>query len=379
MSTFAEPWLKLQSRQSLDNAEKLAQTEDGIPINASVFDANPHILNVANGIVNLISGEILPHDPEALCTKITRTACDFDLPTPVWMNFLDSTFESDVELMGFLQRWAGYCATGCTDERKMVIATGSGANGKSTALNTIAQVLGDYATNMAVTSLMEQGPNVIREDLAALQGARLALANEGNKRQVLDTGIVKSLTGRDPIRARFLRENGFVFVPQVKITFVTNNLPEIDGSDQAIWDRLLFLNFNRRFEEHERDPHLPEKLAAELPGILAWIVRGAVDWYRQGLNPPASMLQVRDQCRRDMDVVGGFIHDCCTLARDAEVKASDLYSAFCHYAETLGHSVMSQARFGNELERFGIGKRKSALIIRTGVALKPRHFEGLLP
>ena len=261
--------LRAQSKRAIADMVALAQTEGCIPIAASAFDHNPDLINTPTGIVDLRTGKLLPHDPEGLHMKCTSVGPDFGMLTPRFDAFMQEVFSHDETVIDFMTAWLGYCLSGRTSEEKLLFLMGAGANGKSVLMKLLLALMGDYAASVAMSSLMQQRPGAIRSDLAALQGVRLAVANEGNRGDVMDTAIVKGLTSGDPLTVRRLYGEPFTYTPAAKFMIASNHRPQVDGDDSAIWRRFEVVPFQRQFQPHEQDQRLFEKLLAEGPGILA--------------------------------------------------------------------------------------------------------------
>lgn len=363
--------VKAQTRSGIVNMIKLAQTQSEVTLRAAALDSNLDVINTPTGVVDLCTGKLSPADKEGFHSKATAIGFDPGAACPTFDRFISEIFP-DQEIAGFVQRWMGYCLTGRTDEQKFLIASGAGANGKSTLLNVLAKAMGDYAKHTPMTTFMQRKSDGATNDLAALNGARLVLAIEGNRGQALDTALVKSMTGGDPVTARFLHREFMTFTPRFKPVLVSNHLPEVDGNDPAVWRRMLVLPFARVFSEDEQDHRLTAKLEAELPGILRWAVEGATDYYREGLNPPASILMEATNFRAEMDIIGSFIEECCVKNPRSETPTRSLYHLFITFTRDLGVTVPSQTAFGIELTRRGFKIRKSGSTrYRQGLGVKP--------
>jgi putative DNA primase/helicase len=349
----------------------LARTEPGVPISAACFDRDCDVLNTPSGIVDLRSGKLGAPNRDALHSKSTATPLHHDAECSTWERVIEDVFV-DEEVASAFQRIAGYWLSGRTDEQKIFIASGTGANAKSLMTNILAEALGEFARHTPMATFLQRRTDAATNDLAALNGTRLVIANEGNPGQKLDTALVKSMTGGDPITARRLYRDFVTFTPHFKPLIVSNHLPEIDGNDPAIWRRIFVIPFPRVFAPEEQDPQLPQKLRAELPGILRWAVEGAVAYYREGLNTPPAILQATAAYRSEMDVVGSFIADCCAVAPGLEQRATPLYLAYASYARELGTDIISQTAFGRELGRRNFSPaKKEGVVWRRGIALRP--------
>ncbi len=359
-----------QAATSIRNMINLAKSELGMTVSAQQFDTKLDELNTPSCIVNLTTGEPREPDRSDYLTKSTTVGFDPTAECPRWLRFVDEIFV-DPDLVAYVQRLCGYMATGLTQEHIAVFASGAGRNGKSTFFNTITKALGDYSVSTQTDTFMQRQSGAMTNDLARLNGARLVLANEGNRGQRLDTARMKGMTGDDPITARFLHQEFVTFSPTFTPVIISNHMPEIDANDPAIWERMVIIPFTRSFDKAERDMELPKKLEGELPGILRWIVEGAVQWHKMGLMPPAAIASAVGAYRSDMDTIGAFLADNCILSPTSECPATLLYQEFERYARDLGVRIPKQMEFGIELGKRGIGTRKSNIILRTGVALRP--------
>lgn len=361
--------------QNITRIEAMVKTARSIPgmaISAAKFDLDPDLLNTPDGIWDLRTGERLPNAPEQHMTLSTAVAADPAMPTPHFDAFLLSTFAEAPEKAEFLKRWIGYCLTGRVSERAFLVASGAGKNGKSLALNVIGDILGSYATVISMQALMQSrfitGP---QPEIAELKGKRFAAASEGNEGQRLNAALVKNLTGMEPIKARRLNENPIQFTPQVKITLATNFPPDIDGSDQAVIDRLKYLTFNQIFDEDRCDPLLGEKLKSEYPGILAKAIQWATEWYQNGLQIPECMTKALARYRGEMDSIGVFIEDCCETGHDVRAPLGVLYDAYLDHARAYGAAVKTRRAFSQELTKRGFGDyRKASARYKTGITLR---------
>ena len=258
---------------------ELAKSEEGIPVLPEAFDNNSLLLNCNNGVTDLKTGELLPHKREFLMTKKVKADFDQGAKAPTWEKFLNQIMNGNENLIGFLQRAVGYSLTGNTSEQCLFLLHGSGANGKSTFLETISLLMGDYAKKTRTSTLMTRKNESISNDVAALCGARMVTASETNENERFDEAKIKEMTGGDTISARFMRAEFFEFVPQFKLWLCCNHKPQIKGQDTAIWRRIHLIPFNLTIPEAERDKDLPAKLKEELPGILRWAVIGCLNWY----------------------------------------------------------------------------------------------------
>ena len=362
--------LKAQSERSIRAMVRLAQTEVGVPVSAAAFDRDPHTLSTITGLVNLRTGQIRSELAEEFHSKVAGANFDPSATSPVFSSFLEQILP-DPDSRAYLQRWCVYCLTGLTSEQVILFIYGQGANGKSVLTNLLYKVLGEYGKRTPMASLMQRRTDAATNDIAALQGARLILASEGNPGQKLDTALVKSLTGGDPITARFLHKEHVTFDPAGKIMVASNHLPEIDANDPAIWRRLHFLPLDRVFRDDQQDRSLPEKLWAEREGVLAWAIQGAVQWYTTGLAPPATVRDAVLAYRTELDTIGAFLDQRCVIDPAASAPAGLLYSTFMEFARAAGVRPANSTEFGRELGKRGFsGRMGHSDRLRLGITLK---------
>jgi len=348
----------------------LAQSEPGIPVLPEELDASPDLLNVPNGTIDFRTGKLREHRREDLITKIAPVEYDPDASAPTWEAFLERALPSG-ELRSFVQRAVGYSATGDTSEQCMFINHGGGANGKSTFQETIAAALGDYAMRAPTEMLLAKRSDGVPNDVARLKGARFVSASETEEGRRLAESRIKDLTSQDTITARFMKAEWFDFAPTHKLWLSTNHKPEIRGTDAAIWRRIRLVPWKVSIPPAEQDKKLPEKLRSELPGILAWVVRGCLGWRRKGLQAPEEVRQATGDYRSEMDVLAAFLEECCILRSDAMAFAKNLYIAYKEWCEANGEPIEKQRRFGMRLTERGLRRQKVGGVYRwCGVGLR---------
>jgi putative DNA primase/helicase len=356
-----------EAKPRIEAMISLARSEPRIAVTPEELDADPWALNVENGTVDTRTGELREHYREDLVTKLAPVQYDPDAVAPTWESFLERVLPNE-ELRGFVQRAAGYSATGDTSEQCLFIHHGPGANGKSTYQETISAALGDYAMKTPTETLLAKHSSGIPNDIARLKGARCVSASETEEGRRLAESRVKDLTGSDTISARFMRSEFFDFKPTHKLHLSTNHKPEIRGTDLAIWRRIRLVPWTVIIPKGEQDRKLADKLKAELPGVLAWIVRGCLEWQRRGLEPPDEVRRATGRYRAEMDVLAAFIDEECIVSESATATAKALYSAYREWAEENGEKPESQRRFGGRLKERGFdsgritsGPRKGAV------------------
>jgi putative DNA primase/helicase len=326
-----------------------AESEPTIPVLPDDLDADPWLCCVANGVIDLRTGELGEHDRDLLITKYAPVMYDPQARCPVWDQFLYRILDGNTELIAFVQRAVGYSLTGVTRERVLFFLHGTGSNGKSTLIETARSLLGEYAQRTPTDTLLAKRENAIPNDVARLRGARFVSAVETEEGKRLAEALVKDLTGGDTIAARFMRGEWFDFKPSFKIWLGTNHKPVIRGTDNAIWNRIRLIPFTVTIPENEQDPQLANKLQAELPGILAWAVRGCLAWQRDGLGMPTEVRAATESYRADMDVLAAFLQDSCIVDPQATVAARALYEAYKRWCEDTGEHAITQRRVGQSL------------------------------
>lgn len=336
-----------------------AQSEPGVPVLYSDMDSDPWLFNCANGTIDLCSGELKRHCREDMITKLSSVEYDPDHPCPMWKSFLTDIFRGDQELISFVQAACGYTLTGDTREQVFFILHGSGSNGKSTFVNVLRDLFGDYGQKTSTDAILEKQAGSASNDVARLRGARFVSAIESSAGKRLAEALVKELTGQDPITARFLYQEYFEFIPVFKLWLACNHVPVIHGQEKGIWRRIRLIPFTVEFHDADspdgpyKDNRLPDKLRAEYPGILAWVLRGCLDWQSNSLPAATAVKAATSKLQQDMDVLGGFLSECCVFHINAQAPAKDLYQAYCKWAEDAGERVLSQRWFGLRLGERG--------------------------
>jgi len=371
--------LKSESLPSLKNSVAIARTQ--LSVDGSDLDRNLWILNTPNGIVDLRSGELLPHERKEFCTKLTGAEYHPESECPRWLQFLDEITDGDMRLQEYMQRIIGYSLTGDTSEHVWFLLLGNGRNGKSTFLNAVQLMLGDYSSNIRPEALLMQGMDKVPNDLAALKGARFTASSETPASRKLNESLIKQLTGGDMVQARFLFREFFEFKPQCKLFLATNYRPNIQGTDVGIWRRTHEVPFPVSIPESECDPNLSNKLEEELSGILAWAVRGCMEWQRKRLSPPEAVQSARAEYYEEMDVVGQFIKEWCKVAEmpkhsDMREAVKDLYTAYSAWCSENSEDLLTKKAFGIKLTQRNIPpcRMQDGGRGRQGIKLRAYHM-----
>jgi putative DNA primase/helicase len=346
-SKFAQQTL---AKGALDRMLELAKSL--LAVEDSKLDADPWLLNVENGTINLRTGRREMHDPRDLLTKIAPVRASRKAKCPNFKKFLRRVIGDKAGLRDFLQRAVGYSLTGITSEQILFFVYGkSGSNGKSTAVNLFRDMLGDYGCHTPTeTLLVKQYDNNIPADLARLSGVRMVTAIEANANRHLDEAKIKAMTGGEKITARFMRQNYFEFIPEFKLWLVANDRPRVRGTDDAFWRRVRVIPFTVKIPEGERDPNLSDKLRAELPGILAWAVRGCLKWQRHGFSLPKAVRQATAEWHRDMNHLTKFSNELLTLSPGQKIASSELFSRYETWCSDNGETPLKIQDFNAKFQ-----------------------------
>jgi len=338
---------------------------------ACILDRDQMLFNVQNGTIDLRHGTIAKQNPDHLITRQSNIIYRADAKCPQFIKFVTWAMSGDAEMVAFIQRFFGYCLTGSTVEQKFIFLCGIGANGKSTLMAILKELLADYSESADTSLIMRQrsgGTDLNKlAMLAALRGARAVILSEVNDNERLDEAMVKTLTGGDQVTARFLHQAFFSYVPQFKLIGFGNSKPTIRETSHGIWRRFVLVMFRATCSEADKDPHLLDKLRAELPGILAWAVQGCLEWQRVGLSPPDAIKAATTEYRESEDTFALWLKSACPIEPGYEENAKVLlesYIAFSNLRNT------SHKAFGKMLSSHGFTFRKS-----NGVVLWTRPTE----
>lgn len=353
---------------------KHTQSAMGVAATAAEFDQDLNLLNTGTGTIDLITGETHAHDREDMLTKIAPEEYDPQAKCPLWEKFMLEIMDGKQHMVDFLQRALGYSLTGETREHKLFIMWGGGANGKTTMLEVVRHVMGDYSQAAEFTTFVakKDARTGATPDLAMLRGARFVSATEGEKQHKLAESLVKQLTGGDTIVARHLFCEYFQFVPQFKIWLGTNHKPEISGTDDGIWRRVCLIPFNVSFADCA-DAQLKEKLKREAPGILAWMVRGLVEWRKHGLMEPEEVKAATAAYRADEDLIVRFMNEEASVGND-EARARDVYNRYKDWVRDNHEGELSERKFAEAMKEHGYTKvRRETGVFYKGFKLQPKQ------
>jgi putative DNA primase/helicase len=353
---------------------KLAVSEPDMAVTDRELDADPMLLGVQNGVVDLHRGHLLFNYPEMRVTRHCGANFVEDAPAPRWGQFLGQIFKGDTQTIETVQRLLGYTLTGRVTEEVLVICIGYGSNGKSVFSNVIFRIMGGYSRTAppSLLTVRRSDDASPRNDLAALAGARYVSISELQAGDRLDEQVVKLLAGREPISARFLHKEFFEFLPTFTAWLRTNHKPIITGEDHGIWRRLVVLPFDRTFTEEEKDPQLEDKLMDESDGILQWILEGVRMYLNDGLKLSPRIKAEVAKYRSDSDMLGEFLSDKTTPHASAKVNQVEMYKAWRVWCEESGVRPGSKKTFTQRLAERGYPEgRSNGARFYVGLALGP--------
>lgn len=348
---------ELRSARAIMATLVLARSHPDLVATVQQWDADPYTLATPGSEVDLRTGKLRPSTRESYCTRVTAVTPRQE-PAPVWLEFLRTVTGDNADLQAYLQRVAGYALVGEVTEHALVFLYGLGANGKSTFVNTLAAVMGDYATAAPMDTFTEnQGQHPT--DLAMLKGARLVTASETEDGKRWASARIKQLTGGDPISARYMRQDFFEYKPQFTLVISGNHKPGLRSVDEGTRRRLHLVPFTTTIPADKRDPNLPNALRDEWPAILGWMVDGCLAWQREGLRPPPIVTAATEAYLSDEDVLGQWLDLATEVDSTAFEVATALHEDYRVWAERSGEKFLGAKRFGQALEERGLVRHRT--------------------
>lgn len=382
-----EQWSDAWGDKALESELKRCSTSSGIAgilelaaalpefaCTVDELDADPFLLNVANGTLDLHTLQLRPHAPGDRCTKVCRGAYYPETSAATWHQFLERVLP-DAEVRGFMQRLAGLALLGEVKEHLLPILTGTGRNGKSVCAETLMFALGDYAA-AADPELFTPRDGAHTTGVTDLRGQRLVTVQETNRERSLNEALMKRLTGGDRITARRMRQNNITFTPSHLAIMITNHLPKVSGDDPATWARLRVVPFDVVIPPHEQDPNLGSRLQLEADGVLAWAVEGLRDYLDRGLAEPAKVKVRTDAYHRDMDAVARFITECCNTGPAQRATTDELHQEWVRWQQQDGCDPMGRKAFGLALDGKGYPAKRTRIgALRQGIGIRPPDTE----
>ena len=360
-----------QSARAINAMLDMAQSETPCVARPEQFDCDPMALNCLNGTLDLRTGALRAHNPADMLTKLCPTPYGTAGAAPRWEAFQRQIAAEDNELIGFKQRAWGYALTADVREQVFFVLWGTGSNGKSTEINAIRAALGDdYSMAIPTETLLARNqPNAIPNDIARLRGARLVTASESDAGRKLAEGLVKQLTGGDPVMARFLRHEFFQFQPTHKLFLACNHKPVIHGTDHAIWRRIRLIPYTVTIPDAQQDKTLADKLAAEKEGILAWLVVGCRAWQAQGLGTPEAVRRATESYREESDILGEFLSARVVWSPTASVAKGALYEAYRQWCESNKEAPIGKRTFSERIQERGVQEFRAAGGVRSWIGI----------
>ena len=379
--------LRSQAAARLTSLLAVASTEAALAVVATDFDADPWMLNVRTGTIDLRTGELRPHRRENLITKLAPVEYDPAAECPRFDRFLGQIFQENADLIDFVQRACGYALTADVSHQVLFFLHGEGANGKSTLVDVLLHVLGEYASPAAPDLLLSRRGERHPTEIADLFGKRMVSCVEAGQGRGFNEAVVKWITGGDRLKARLMRMDFFEFAPTHKVFLCANHKPRVAETAHAFWRRIRLIPFDVVFKDRppgatgepgpgEKDPRLPEKLRAEAPGILRWMVEGCIRMQQVGLEPPEDVRRATDAYRQGEDIVGTFLEERCVVEADARCGKTELYKAYTAWAADAGERAIRMRDFRAYLLEHGFeeGRAKSRRFW-SGIALLDDGFE----
>lgn len=363
---------RIASSKTRTSIASLASADRRIAAVVDQWDVSPWLLNTPGGVVDLRTGTVRAPQPNDYMTRMTAVQPDKDCSYHRWLQFLSTTFardgRPDVALIQYMQRVLGYALTGDTSEHALWFAHGTGANGKSVLTSTVAGIMGDYHKTSPIETFTASSGDRHPTELAALQGARLVTATETEEGRAWAEARIKTLTGGDTVSARYMRQDFFEYRPQFKLLISGNHKPGLRSVDDAIRRRFNLIPFGVTIPKEQRDPELAEKLRAEWPGILHWMIQGCVKWQEKGLATPDVVSAATDNYLAAEDATGAWLAECCHVGPRHSDSSSALFASWSAWALRAGEEVGSRIRFSKTLDKRGFAQ------MRTGTE---RRYEGL--
>lgn len=354
--------LKCEGASARDNMMK--EMKPRVSAEMSDFDSNKYLLNLENGVLDLKTGILKPHDMSYMMTKISNVSYNKNATCPNWINYLNTTIRdengnTDHELINYLQKLVGYSLTGDTTEQGIYFLFGDGRNGKSVFINVIQKLLGEYSANAETSTFIKTNSSGgANSDIARLCGSRFVASSEIEDGKSLDEQLVKKITGCEPITARFMYKDFFDFVPEFKIVFATNYKPNIKGGDNGIWRRVKLIPFTYVIPKEDVDYYLEDKLLLEMSGILNWALEGCLKWQKERLIEPKRVKDATNNYKEESDPILPFIEEMCFDNKEAKTTAKKVFEEYKTWCYRNDEEALGKQTFYNKLNSKGFIKKK---------------------
>lgn len=365
-------FLKGEDQGNNEKIVKMASLLPTLRVSVTEFDGDLMKIGTQNGEIDLCTGNFAPPNPLSHLTLSINALFDPEARAPRWERFVREVFDGNEEQIDYIQRAFGYSLTGSVEEQLFFICVGEGANGKSTLLNVVREVMGGYAKATPFTTFDAKSRNEQTNDLARLMGARYVTIIETGEESYLSEAKIKQATGGDPITCRFLNKEFFEYVPQYKIWMAANRPPNISGTDHGTLRRPVIIHFNRKFSEGERNPYLQDQLLAERSGILNWLLEGLRKWHQHklGIRIPKVIQESKREFQEEMDILGQWLRACTQQAEPVFFERSeDLYASYQAYVKMIGHRPKAMKHWGMDMKNRFEKTRDSKGIKYQGISL----------
>ena len=349
---------RIRSAKTVAAVVQLVRSDPRIVRTMDELDADPLLLNSPAGIIDLRTGLVRPHDRD-LVTRITAVSPTPGAPCAHWTKFLQDVFEGDSDVITFMRRFLGYCLTGLTREHLIAFLFGGGANGKSTLLDLVLWLMGDYALKLPASVLMAQRGERHPTEIAQLCGVRLAISNEIDEGEFWAESRLKELTGDTHATARYMRGDFFTFAVTHKHIIAGNHRPQVRAMDEALKRRMALVPFSAFFRGQHRDPQMLGKLKGEGAEVLGWLIQGASEWLEHGIDVPAAIRTASDEYASTMDALGNWIDDRCEREPDGTEAAKLLYRSYADWKRDRGEHPVSETRWSEQLVSRGFERYRS--------------------
>jgi putative DNA primase/helicase len=362
----------LASSKTVNAVQSLARADRRLAATVNQWDADPWLLNTPDGTVDLRNSDRRLSQASDYITQCTAVAPGGECP--LWLKFLARVTDGDRALQDYMQRMLGYALTGLTIEHALFFLYGTGANGKSVLMSTIAGILGSYHQTAPIETFTASTTDRHPTELAGLRAARLVTAVETEEGRRWAESKIKMLTGGDKIAARFMRQDFFEFTPQFKLVIAGNHKPGLRSVDEAIRRRFNLLPFTVTIPKAERDERLTEKLRDEWPGILQWMIDGCLEWQEHKLAPPKAVSDATTAYLEAEDAIAAWIEDCADRDANAWESSNNLFTSWSAWATKTGEYVGQQKKFVLALETRGLMfKRQNNVRGFSGLRLRPTY------
>lgn len=369
--------LKDDARRRLNSASKAAgvytllRSYHRISVDEAIWDADPWMLATPDGVIDLKAGKLIDASRDQFCTKSTSIA-PLKGDCPLWLRIIERAARGDDSMRGYLQRWCGYFLTGDTKEECFLFVHGPGGSGKSTFIRVISEILGSYSRACNMDAFTTRGRNEHSTEIAKLAGARIVIATESESGAKWNESRIKTLTGRDKIAARFMRQDEFEFMPTFKIAVASNHRPGLKTVGEEMRRRVHLVEFPDSIPEEDRERDLPERLRAEYPAILHWMIHGCLEWQQAALGKPERVIEDTEAYLRDQDVLGGWISESIERVNSFSLRVTEAHRSYTAFVRERGEFEPSMTLFSEQMQARGFDKRKSnGIMVFLNSRLKP--------